>query len=346
MVSKKKKKVIQRPTIKDIAKLVGVHHSTVSRVLNPRSDSKISPKITQKVKDAAQQLGYYPNIAASSLKHNRSFAIGVLIPDLLNPVFPPIIRGIQDTADQLNYSIITANTDDDEAKEYQALEMMRSRSMDGIIIATARREDRIVEACVENHIPFVLINRNVDSGNVNAVLLDEEFGMRSSLDHLFGLGHRKIAHIAGPVFSSTGYERAQAFINYMKLNDLGSTLVEYTNRFTIDEGYSAFRRLLTRNNDFTAVIACSDMCALGCMDAMSEMALSIPQDISVIGNNDIPFISRMNPALTTISIPKYEMGQQATRILLNVIEGNDEEVTVIRLQPRLVVRDSTGTASK
>jgi len=345
MVSTTKTKAKQRPTIKDIAKLVGVHHSTVSRVLNRRSNSQISAKITKKVKEAAKNLGYYPNIAASSLKHNRSFAIGMLIPDLLNPVFPPIIRGIQDTTDQFNYSLITANTDDDEAKEYRALEMMRSRSLDGIIIATARREDKIVQACIENHIPFVLVNRSVDSADVNAVLLDEEFGVRSSLDHLFGLGHRKIAHIAGPIFSSTGYERAEAFINYMKLNNLDSSLVEYTNKFTIDEGYGAFRRLLARNNEFTAVHVCSDVCALGCMDAMSEMGLSIPQNISIIGNNDIPFLSRMNPALTTLSIPKYEMGRQAATILLNVIEDKVEGTTVIRLQPRLVVRDSTGTAS-
>ena len=135
MTQKAKRKV----TIRDIAEVVGVHHSTVSRALSPVMREKISPEVVLKVERAAKKLGYYPNIVASSLKHNRSFAVGVLIPDLMNPVFPPMIRGIQDTAESSGYTVITANTDDEDSKERNALTMMRTRSIEGVIVATARR---------------------------------------------------------------------------------------------------------------------------------------------------------------------------------------------------------------
>ena len=140
-----KRKVKRKVTIRDVADLVDVHHSTVSRALSPKKRDQISPAVVKRVEKAAKKLGYYPNIVASSLKQNRSFAIGVLIPDLMNPVFPPIIRGIQDTAEAFGYTVITANTDDEEVKERDALRMMQGRSIDGVIIATARRADPVVE---------------------------------------------------------------------------------------------------------------------------------------------------------------------------------------------------------
>jgi len=161
-------KARRKITIRDVADLVDVHHSTVSRALSPTKRDQISPAVVKKVERAAKELGYYPNIVASSLKQNRSFAIGVLIPDLMNPVFPPIIRGIQDIAEERGYTVITANTDDEEVKERDALRMMQGRSIEGVIIATARRTDPIVKECIENEIPFVLVNRTVDHPVITA----------------------------------------------------------------------------------------------------------------------------------------------------------------------------------
>jgi LacI family transcriptional regulator len=331
----------RKTTIRDVAELVGVHHSTVSRALNPGTKDRISPEMVRKIEKAAEKLGYFPNIAASTLKQNRSFALGVLIPDLTNPVFPLIIRGIQDTAEAEGYTVLTANTDDDETKEHDAFKMMSGRSIDGLIVATARRQDSLVDECIKRGLPLVLVNRRVDREGVSGVIVDEDFGICAALDHLMHLGHRKIAHIAGPQYSSTGYERAKAFRDHLTLHNMEADLIEYADKFTVEEGYRTFKQLLVRDNRFTAIVAGNDTMALGCIDAMHKQGLRCPEDISVVGNNDIIFLSRMNPALTTISIPKYEMGSQATRMLLDIINGVPRETMLLRMQPRLIVRSST-----
>jgi LacI family transcriptional regulator len=333
-------------TIRDVADLVGVHHSTVSRALSPGKRGKISPAVVKKVEKAAKKLGYYPNIVASSLKQNRSFAVGVLIPDLMNPLFPPIIRGIQDTAEAAGYTVITANTDDEPDKERDALRMMQSRSIDGVIIATARRTDPIVEECLENGIPFVLVNRTVDRSGVNAITIDEDFGVRSVVDHLMSLNHTRIAHVAGPQHTSTGFRRAKALSDYLRIQDLETGLVEATEKFTIGEGNRAFRKLLAKDNSYTAVVAGNDLLALGCMDAMDELGLLAPENLSITGYDDILFLGRMNPALTTVLVPKYEMGSQATKALLDMIGGEDKAPVVLKMQPRLIIRNSTAVASR
>lgn len=342
MKRKRKRKV----TIRDIADLVGVHHSTVSRALSPNKRDKISPAVVKKIERAAKKLGYYPNIVASSLKQNRSFAVGVLIPDLMNPLFPPIIRGIQDTAEAIGYTVITANTDDEEDKERDALRMMQGRSIEGVLIATARRKDPIVEECLKKDIPFVLINRNVDRGGVNAVVIDEDFGIRSVLDHLMSLKHARIAHIAGPQHTSTGFQRAKVFRDYLHIHNLPTDLVEATDKFTIEEGRRVFRKLLARDNSFTAIVAGNDLLALGCLEAMNEVGLLVPENISLTGYDDIPFLDRMNPALTTVLVPKYEMGSQATKTLLEMVGGATMVPIVLRMQPRLVIRNSTAVAAR
>jgi LacI family transcriptional regulator len=341
MTTKPKRKV----TIRDVADLVGVHHSTVSRALSPDKRDKISPSVVKKVEEAAKKLGYFPNIVASSLKRNRSFAIGVLVPDLMNPVFPPIIRGVQDTAEAAGYTVITANTDDDEQKELDALQMMRSRAIDGVVIATARREDPTVDLCIDDGIPFVLVNRTVDREGVNAVIVDEDFGIRSILDHLVSLKHTRIAHVAGPKHTSTGNHRARAFSDYLRAQNLPANLIEHANRFNVKEGRRAFEKLLEKGAEFSAVVAGNDLLALSCMDVMRENGLLVPDDISVAGYDDLLFLDRMSPALTTVSLPKYEMGAQATKTLLEVIGGEDKAPVLLRVQPRLLARDSTALAS-
>ena len=339
-----KRKTKRKVTIRDVADLIDVHHSTVSRALSPKKRDQISPAVVRKVEKAAEKLGYYPNIVASSLKQNRSFAIGVLIPDLMNPVFPPIIRGIQDTAEAHGYTVITANTDDEEVKERSALRMMQGRSIEGVIVATARRKDPLVRECIENDIPFVLVNRTVDRDGVNAVIVDDDSGIRAVLDHLISMKHTSIAHIAGPRHSSTGYHRAKAVADYLHSHNLRSDLIETADRFTIEEGRRAFRKLLARNNSFTAIVAGNDLLAFGCMDAMKEIGLLVPENISISGYDDILFLERMSPALTTVSVPKYEMGSQATKTLLAMIGGESNGPAVLRMQPRLVVRNSTAVA--
>lgn len=329
------------PTIRDIADLVGVHHSTVSRALNADKKQKISPKVVRAVEKAAEKLGYLPNIAASTLRRNRSFVVGILVPDITNPIFPPIIRGIQDVAENEGFTVITSNTDDDPTKERDAFRSMRGRGIEGIIIATARLSDPTVDDCIKHQIPFVLVNRTVRNEGVNAVILDEESGVRATLDHLRNLGHTRIACISGPVETSTGVERLDAYRNYMKIHELDSDLVEGTTKYTIEEGHDACERLIKRDASFTAVCAGNDLIALGCIDALNEAGRQVPNDVSVVGTNDVPMLSRMVPALTTINTPMYKMGCQSATTLFEVINGYSSDPIVLRMQPRLVVRDST-----
>ena len=329
------------PTIRDIADMVGVHHSTVSRALNADQKQKISPKVVRAIEKAAEKLGYLPNIAASTLRRNRSFVVGVLIPDITNPIFPPIIRGIQDIAESEGYTVITSNTDDDPDKERSAFRSMRGRGVEGIIIATARLSDPTVDECIKYQIPFVLVNRTVRNAGVNAVILDEGTGVRTAMEHLHDLGHRRIACISGPADTSTGVERLDAYRNFMKVHELDSNLVEGTAKYTVEEGHAACERLLERDDSFTAVYAGNDLIALGCIDALSEAGLKVPEDISVVGTNDMPMLSRMVPALTTINTPLYKMGCQSATTLFEDINGNSSDSMVLRMQPRLVVRGST-----
>ncbi|MGI9236407.1 MAG: LacI family DNA-binding transcriptional regulator [Woeseiaceae bacterium] len=342
MTPKRKRKV----TIRDVADLVGVHHSTVSRALSPDKKDKISPAVVKKVEKAAKKLGYYPNIVASSLKKNRSYAVGVLVPDLVNPIFPPIIRGIQDTAESAGYTVITANTDDEVQKELNAIQMMQSRAIEGVIIATARRKDATVEKCIREDIPFVLVNRTVDHDGVNAIILDEDYGVRSVLEHLTSLKHARIAHVAGPEYTSTGYHRARAFSDYLRIHDLPDDLIETAEKYTVEEGRQAFMKLHARDNSFTAIVAGNDLLALGCMDAIQDMGLNVPDDISITGYNDMLFLDRMSPALTTVSVPKYDVGSRAAKTLLEIVAGESKAPIVLRMQPRLIVRNSTAVASR
>ena len=329
------------PTIRDIANLVGVHHSTVSRALNTDQKQKISPKVVRAIEKAAEKLGYLPNITASTLKRNRSFVLGVLIPDITNPIFPPIIRGIQDIAESEGYTVIIANTDDDPTKEREAFRMMRGRGIEGIIIATAYLSDPTVDECIKNQIPFVLANRTVSHDDVNAVILDEDCGVRAALDHLLDLGHTRIACISGPTNTSTGAERLKSFHNFMKIQELPVDLVANATKFSIEAGHDACEKLLKQNKPFTAVLAGNDLIALGCIDALNQVGRLVPDDVSVIGANDIPMLSRMVPALTTINTPMYKMGSQSAATLFEVINGYSSDSVVLRMQPRLVVRNST-----
>ena len=336
----------KKPTIRDIADLVGVHHSTVSRALDTEQRRKISPKVVREVEKAAQKLGYTPNLAASALRRNRSFAVGVLVPDITNPVFPPIIRGIQDVAEGEGYTVIISNTDDSRLKEKSAVQMMQGRAIEGMIIATAQLDDPTVDACIKNKLPLVMVNRTVQQSGVNAVIVDFDHGVRIALDHLRELGHTKIVHVAGPLGTSTGQTRAQAFAAYMKLHDLDGSMIESTEKYTIEEGRRACESLLAKGKEFTAILAGNDLLALGCIDVLQERGITVPEAVSVIGGNDMPMLSRMVPALTSIRIPKYEMGFQAATILFDAINGKDRDPLVIRLQPELIVRGSTGPVSK
>jgi LacI family transcriptional regulator len=332
-----------RTTLRDVARLAGVHPATASRALNEETRSLVNQETAQRVLRAAEEIGYRPNPIARGLKTNRSYTVGVLIPDLTNPLFPPILRGIEDRLEVAGYTSLIANTDNDPERELLDTQAMRARQVDGIIAATARRDHGLLDEVVAAGLDLVLVNRWLPDVPISAATADDRKGQRLAVDHLIGLGHRRIAHIAGPLDYSTGFDRHEGFLEAMRDAGLDSDpeLVVVSEAFTESEGARLCGRLLERPREFTAIAAANDLLALGCLDTFAERRVECPGEVSVVGFNDMPFAARFQPPLTTIHIPHYEIGSAAAELMLERLQGPDGEPRHVRLEPTLVVRKST-----
>ncbi len=335
-------------TIRDIAARVGVHSSTVSRALNPETRKQIRREVADRILAAADDLGYVPNSMAYALKKGQSQTVGIIIPDLLNPVFPPIIRGIQDTLDEAGYTAIVANSEGNKEYERGVVGKMRARFVDGLIMATAVRKDAVVGECVDRGIPIVLINRDTEDVNVSAVINDDRAGIAAAVNHLADLGHERIAHVAGPQVTSTGFARYQAFVESMAARRLPADedLVTFAEMYSIAAGAAAVSALLDRAKPFSAVIGANDQLVLGGLDRLAQAGRRCPGDVSVVGFNDMPLVDRIDPPLTTLRIQHYEMGAEAARILLEELRQPGTPARTVMLKPRLVVRGSTADAAR
>ena len=339
--------MLKSATLREVAIRAGVHPSTVSRALNEATRVLVNDATTERVLRAARELGYRPNSLARGLKTNKTFTIGMLLPDLTNPLFPPIVRGVEDILGTADYTLILGNTDNDVQREQQLLASMMHRKVDGLILATAHRVTPAIDELVAAGVPVVLVNRTVDTPHVPAVTADDHAGIGQAVRHLVGLGHTSIAHVGGPQHVSTGLSRYQSFLAWMKTEglDVDPNLVVFADWYHEDPGAKAFRALVDRGIDFTAVVAANDLIAIGCYDVLNDVGLSIGGDVSVVGYNDIPFADKLSPPLTTVHIPHYQIGVKAAELMLDILlDPNGSNPVSIRLAPVLVVRRSTGPA--
>lgn len=329
------------PRLKDVAEAAGVHTATASRALDERRSVMVKPETVERVRRAASELGYRVNRMARALKINRSYTIGMLVPDITNPFFPPIVRGAEDCLAEGGYTLVLANTDNDERKERRHLAGMLERQVDGLLLAMARRRDPLVEELRRDSTAVVLINRTIDRGGVSAVIPDDQAGMTLAVEHLYDLGHRRIAHLSGPQDTSTGARRAEGFRAAMKMHRLSARRIVEARSFSEASGREAAGHLFAGHARPTAVVAANDLIALGVVDAGAAAGLRCPDDISVVGFNDMPFAERFRPPLTTVRIPEYEMGRRAAQLLLIQIEQPDHRRETVLVAPELVVRGST-----
>jgi LacI family transcriptional regulator len=333
--------------LSDVAERAGVHPATVSRALSERTRHMVNAATAERVLAAASELGYTPNPIARSLKTNRSFTVAVLLPDLTNPLFPPMVRGIEDGLAEAGFTALIANTDNHPDRALAALETMRIRQADGCIAATATRDDGLL-ADAAGEMPMVLINRRVLNHAIPAVVADDRSGVRQAVEHLAALGHERIAHVAGPQWLSTGADRHQAFVQALRGVGLDPDpeLIRFGEGFTEEQGALSLHGLLESGADFSALVAGNDLMALGCYDALVERGLSCPDDVSVVGFNDMPFADKFNPPLTTVRIPHYEMGRRAAALLLERLASEDGDAPSddIVLPVELVQRASTAPA--
>jgi LacI family transcriptional regulator len=338
-----------RVTLREVAAAAGVHPGTASRALNEQTRALVNAETAQRVLAAAEALGYHPNPIARGLKTRRSYTIGVLIPDILNPLFPPIIRGIEDRLEQAGYTSVIANTENDAERERIDFRAMLARQVDGFITATARLDHAVLDEIVDLGVPLVLVNRRVEDGSLRSAIADDCAGIKLAVDHLVELGHRQIALAGGPINLSTGHQRYEGFKAAMREHglkvDRKVTLVGES--FTIPEGQRLSRQLLGGGKEFTAIVAGNDLMALGCYDVLAEQGLGCPDDVSVVGYNDMPFSDHFNPPLTTIRIPHYELGHAAADLLLAQLdERSPNGPSEVVLEPSLVVRGSTAAPAK
>jgi LacI family transcriptional regulator len=330
-------------TLRDVAGRAGVHPATASRALNPETRILVSEETTRRVLAAAGELGYRPNPVARSLRTRRSHTVGVLIPDLNNPLFPPIVRGLDDRLAEAGYVALIGNTDGDDERERVVFEQMRARHVDGFVLATAHLRSPLLAEAARAELPVVLMNRLAEDYSFPSVSVDNERGVRMAVSHLAGLGHRKIAHIAGPQEVSTGLNRYRGYLSAMAASGLPADpgMVAFARSFSVEEGVRCCRELLGSAGRCTAIAAGNDMLALGCYAALDAAGLSCPADISVVGFNDMPFIDLLHPPLTTVRFPHYQVGTEAAQLLLERIGGHSGPIKILYLAPEFISRGST-----
>ncbi len=334
---------LQSVTLRDVAKSAGVHLSTASRALDPTKRHLIADAVVSKIAAIADKLGYRRDPIAASLRTRRSKLVGVIVPDIANPVFSPIIAAITETLGAAGYSTIVADGGQDRKRQSALVGELIARRVDGLVLATVRRDDPILKECLREGLPVVLVNRADDSDRVSSVVTDDRAGMRLAVDHLIALGHREIGHVAGPAHISTGYLRRQGFEDAMTARGLqyrASAIVEAT-AYEREAGEIAAAQLLKENPKLTAIAAANDLLALGAYRAIAACGLACPRDISVVGHNDMPLADMVEPPLTTIRIGPREMGHDAAKLMIARMQEPDAAVKRVVLSPSLVVRASS-----
>lgn len=327
-------------SIRDVAQAAGVHVSTVSRALDPRRRGSVSAEVTETIEAAARRLGYRPNRAASALRTGRTHTIGVLVPDITNPVFPPILEGIEACAAARGFFVLVANVAA-SALAQPVLERMLAQQVDGVVLAIASRKDPLVDFLVKQRVPAVMVNRADESGRLPSVVSDDRLAMKLAVDHLLDTGCKRIAHLAGPQDLPTGVGRLHGFELALRERRTKSAGVAVCDSYSREAGRTAMRQLLAARERPDAVVCCNDLVALGAYDAIAAAKLRIPKDISVTGHNDMPLVDMVAPPLTTIRLPHRELGWRAAQLLFEGLDEQQLSAATVVLRPELVVRAST-----
>ncbi len=326
------------PTLKMVADAAGVHPSTASRALDPARRHLIGDDVLRKIEETARSLGYQRNIAAAALRTGRSGMVGIILPDVANPVFGPILAGVEEALGREGYSAIVANAGGSASKALEAAGRLAARSVDGIVLAAAELDDAVVGFCLESGLPIVLVNRAEAQLRAPTVISDDRAGMALSVRHLRALGHRRIGHLAGPQTVSTGLWRREGFERAM--GEGADAPVAVASAYDRTAGERAAGELLDRGG-LTAIACANDLLALGTLAAARKRGLRCPADLSIVGYNDMPLIDILDPPLTSIRISSEEMGRAAGLRLLRALSGEPglHDRTVV--QPDLVIRGST-----
>jgi LacI family transcriptional regulator len=327
-------------TLQSVAEAAGVHRSTAARALDPAQSHRISQEVVLRVQEEARRQGYRRDAVAASLRTGRSRLVGVVLPDLANPVFAPILSGITAELEEAGYLVLVAASGP-KADQLRVIEELIARRIDGLLLATARRHEPVVDACLAAGLPVVLVNRGEDEARVSAVVTDDVGGMRLAVEHLVSLGHRNIGHLAGPADLSTGIRRRRGFEEAMRAAQRDASAISTASAYSRDAGESAAAQLLDAHPQLTAIAASNDLLALGAYRVLAARGLSCPGDMSVVGHNDMPLVDMVEPGLTTVRIGHAAMGREAARLLLTEVGEQRSARTTQLTTAELIIRAST-----
>ncbi|MBK8046866.1 MAG: LacI family DNA-binding transcriptional regulator [Anaerolineales bacterium] len=328
-------------TIRELADAAGVSIATVSRVLNHKSHP-VSEETRVRILALADELGYRPNVAARSLRTDRSSTIGIITDNIDSPHTTMMIRGIQDTVKQAGYICVVISADWDPEVEREAIHDLVSRSIDGIVFAETWHRSAN-ETLALNNIPFVFVHRQYASESRLSVTPDEVYGAHLATQHLLNLGHRRIGYINGPEQFWASADRLRGY-----RETLAAQGIEYDpalvarGDWQVASGYAGANQILQANPRLTALFAGNDLMAAGAMYALFDAGLRVPDDVAVVGYDNREIARIFRPSMTTITLPLHEMGQAAAQVLLALLGGEEPPACEIKIQGRLMVRESCG----
>jgi LacI family repressor for deo operon, udp, cdd, tsx, nupC, and nupG len=324
--------------ISDVAKLANVSTATVSRVLS--NAGNVKKETTEKVLEAIQKLNYQPNMLARQLRKLETKTVLVVVPDITNTFFSKVLRGIEQVAIENGYQVLLGDTGNDVERESEYLNILRQRKADGMILLTARMDRSLLEEMV-SEFPVVLACEYLEGAEIPTVSIDNISSARKATEYLISLGHRRIGFISGPLNVILSRDRLKGFHQAMAQHNIPveSFLVQEGD-FSFESGYNMMMKFLALEKPPTAVFAANDEMAIGAIKAIKSKGLSVPNNISVVGFDDIKFASIYEPALTTISQPMFEIGKKAMELLIKLINKEELEKNQYILRDRLVIRDT------
>jgi LacI family transcriptional regulator len=328
------------PTLKDVADHAQVSKATVSRVLN--NNPNVAEELRVRVLESIRLLGYQPNRAARRLRASVSEVLGLIISDIENPFFISVVRGVEDAAYASQMSVVLCNTDENPAKQQMYLRVMQAERVAGLIISPTNVNEDFTELS-QVGIPVILLDRRTDKFETDAVTIDNVGGAFLAVRHLIDLGYERIGTIGGSPHLTTGRER---FEGYRKaLNAAGLKIDEKLVKigdFKTDSGYRLVSELISLPRPPQAIFVANNLMTLGTLRALRENNIRVPQDVALVGFDDMPWSSELCPPLTAISQPTYELGQETVNLLLRRLANPDAPIRTVTLQPRLIVRESCG----
>jgi len=330
-------------TIKEVAKLAGVSTTTVSYVIN--KSRFVSEQTRAKVLKAIEELDYRPNIVARSLRERKTGTVGLIICDLRNPFFSEVLQGIETYLGKKKYSLIVTNTDYDNDKERESIDMFYSKQVDGVIVVPGENTNKHVKFLTERNIPVVLLDRKLQNLNVDVVLVNNIEGSKQLTEHLMSLGHKRIGVIAGPLNSTTGKERLEGYLKALKAHSMpeDNDLIKIGD-FKKQSGYLLTLELISLAVPPTVIFACNNLLGLGVMQALKEKKIRIPEEIGLAIFDDLPWFNYVSPSLTGVAQPSFQLGETAGRLLFEQMRKRRKKPKEVVLDVQLKIRQSAGEA--